>query len=162
MVPSEFKKVINILEDEKPKHFLYAQGCGLVAALFAEVAQAQGESGSFYLIYPVLEGGRYTPHICFKHFAGFHTYIYDAENGHNAAKQYELDHTNECDEEDLGKPSFEYEEIAVTETSDIRKILKDIHHQHSLGIRPEWLDQNYCNLRGRILSHLKLKALPIS
>lgn len=155
-MPAEFERVIEIARNTYGEDFFISGGCGVLAALLAEVAQAKGQHGSLYLMIRVTDGDSCLSHICFSSLILNDTY--DITGGDGADERWVNRIIDECMEMREEDPAFEYEELILDADSDIFAILKDITSEHFLNVPLHWVEAHYLSLRDRALSVAGLSA----
>lgn len=149
-MPAEFERVIDMARTTFGEYFFISGGCGVLAALLAEVAQAKGLHGSLYLLIRVTDGDSYLSHICFG--SSILTDTYDITGGDDAFERWEQKIHDECLEMRGEDPAFEYEKVVLDADSNIFEILKDITSEHFLNVPLHWVEAHYPSLRDRALS----------
>jgi hypothetical protein len=149
-MPTEFANTIDLACSIYGKDFFTSGGCGVLAALLAEVTHAKGEYGSLYLIIRVGDGDSWLSHICFNdHISND---CYDINGGDGADEQWEHLIYSQCIENNEEDPAFEYSEIFLDSQSDIFAILKKLSSEYFLNVSKQWVENHYPDLRDRVLS----------
>lgn len=157
-IPTEFAKAIEIAGSLYGQHFFMSGGCGVLAALLADVARAKGEDGTFYMIFRTLGSDYFIQHVCFKHEQS--NDIYDIWGGNAPAnlitpivKQARMEMEQEGRREDYIEdqlPTFDFDRISIPFDTDIMETLKKMSAFYGLRVGPKWVECHYPELRDRV------------
>lgn len=151
-VPEAYKAVINMAIKENGVDFYTDGGCGLLAALLAEVAIKNGGHGLFNLIMRGdFEGDRWLSHVTFDQS---HSDLDLDVGGDDASYRWVERILKEEEEENGTDPDdveFDDEIIAFGPGDDIKSILWKITEDYDLAVNVEWLEEHYDRLKARAL-----------
>lgn len=140
-----------ILCNEYDKDFFTSGGCGVFAALLAEVAARDGQHGEFNLVMREdIDGDQWLSHITYYHYES----SLDLDVGGRDAEDRWMAKISEEVEEDGEDPSelvFDNIGVAVGPEDDIMKILLDTTEQYGLNVGQDWVQEHYPRLRERVL-----------
>lgn len=152
---TDFEKKSNlvsaILINDFGKDFFISGGCGVFAALLAEVAASDGQHGELNLVMREdLDGDQWLSHITYYHYES----SLDLDVGGKEAEDRWMARISEEVEEDGEDPSelmFDNIGVAVGPGDDIMAIILDVTDRYNLNVEEDWVKEHYPKLRDRIL-----------
>jgi len=161
---TDFEKKSNlvsaILINDFGKDFFISGGCGVFAAILAEVAASDGQHGEFNLVMREdFDDCQWLSHITYYHYES--SLDYDV-GGKDAEDRWMAKISQEAEEEgeDPSELIFFNIGLSVGPEDDIMAMLLDMTDRYDLNVREDWVKEHYPKLRDRILKSVDRSFSP--
>ncbi|MGX1201178.1 hypothetical protein [Marinobacter sp. MBR-105] len=156
-LPTEVELTMAFCRDKYGTEFFTSGGCGVFAALLADVALAIGHGpGTFWLIMRESEDGReqWLSHICYEHPADGG--LYDIHGGPRADEHWMDKVSEEARAEDEPTPEFfDLCHESASTSEGIYQQLIELTKEYCLNTKVSWVAAHYPALRDALLSAVR-------